>query len=153
VFLAAAADTRLEAAWHLLAHTWMRVGEVLALRWADLDVRDGRINIPNAVVGVPYAALALPPTGTGARHIDACADVMGALSRHHLRQLAERSEWGARYIDADLIVCREDGRPLHPRALHRAFGQRVAAAGLPAIALADLHRSRQSVARRDGVGP
>lgn len=152
-FLATSADTRLEAAWHLLAVAGLRVGEVLGLRWADFDAVTGRINVRNAVVDVPYAALTAPAAGPSARSLTVSADVRGALSRHRSRQDAGQSERGRHYQDAGLVICRENGRPLHPRALQRAFRQRVAAAGLPAIALADLRRSRDWAARRKGVQP
>lgn len=152
-FLAASTDTRVEAAWHLLADAGMRVGEVLALRWADVDTGTGRINVRNAVVGVSYAVLAAPPTGPSVRAITASPEVMGTLRRHRWRQDAERAEWGGYYRDGDLVVCREDGRALHPRVLHRAFRHRVAAAGLPDLGLADLRRSRDCAALQVEVRP
>lgn len=152
-FLAASADTHLEAAWELLAVAGMRVGEVLALRWADIDAGTGRINVRNAVVDVPYAVLAAPSTGPGARAIDVSPGVIGALSRHRRRQDAERSEWGDHHHHADLVICRENGRPLHPRALHRAFRQRADSMGLPGTPVADLRRSHGCVASQEGVRP
>jgi len=150
-FLEASADTRLEAAWHLLADAGMRVGEVLAVRWADVDAENGRINVGDAVVGVPYSVLVAPLAAPGARVIAASPDLLDALRRHRRRQDAERSEWDCHFRDADLIVCREDGRPLHPRALHQAFRRRIAATGMPVIALADLCRSDGRRAPREAV--
>lgn len=149
-FLAVATNARLEAAWHLLATRGLRVREVLALQWTDVDSDAGRISVPNAVVGVPYTDLAVPCSSTASRALDA-RPVLDLLDRHHRRQEAERSEWGAFYRNADLVICCENGRPLHPRDLHRAFGQQVVTAGLRAIGLADLRRSGRCVARRERV--
>ena len=134
-FLSAFASTRLEVAWHLLVDAGMRIGEVPALRWADVDAESGRIDVRNAVVGVPYTALAVPPAWLGARVISASPGVQDALRRHRRRQDAERSEWGEHYRDADLVVCREDGGPLHPRALNRVLRHE-------GLGLADLRRQR-----------
>ncbi len=139
-FLSTGAHSRLEIAWHLLAVAGLRVGEVLALRWADVDASTGLIHVRHAVVGVPYAALALPASASGERVVDA-HPVFDALERHHRRQEAARSEWGAEYDDGGLVVCRADGRPIHPRDLHHAFTCSVREAGLPAIRLHDLRRS------------
>lgn len=140
-FLLAASGSQLEVAWHLVAVAGLRVGEVLALRWADVDATAGLINVRHAVFGVPYAALAVPRAVTGERVVDG-VPVLDVLSRHHRRQEARRSEWGADYHDESLVVCRADGRPLHPRDLHRAFELAVADAGLPAIGLSDLRDGR-----------
>jgi integrase len=143
-FLAATAHSQLEAAWHLLAVIGLGVGEVLALRWADVDPTTGLIHVRHAVVGVPYAALAAPDWANGERVVDA-RPVLDVLDRHYRRQAAARTEWDVEYRDDGLVVCREDGRPLHPRDLHRAFGCADADTGLPGLRLSDLCRRRRRI--------
>jgi integrase len=43
VFLDAVRSHRLHPAFHLAAHTGMRRGEVLGLRWCDVDLKAGRL--------------------------------------------------------------------------------------------------------------
>lgn len=45
VFLEAVRSHRLHPAFHLAAHTGMRRGEVLGLRWCDLDLDGGRLSV------------------------------------------------------------------------------------------------------------
>lgn len=91
-FPLAVSGFRLEVAWHLLAVAGLRVGEALALRWADVDATAGLIYVRHAVFGVPYAALAVPRSIAGSRVVEA-GPVLDVLSRHHRRQEAGRSEW------------------------------------------------------------
>lgn len=55
--------------------------------------------------------------------------------------MPSRSAWGAEYRDEGLVVCREDGHPLHPRDLHRK------------IRLHDLRHTHATLALRAGVHP
>src|SRR5690606_31030089 len=53
-FLDAVRSHRLHPAFHLAAHTGMRRGEVLGLRWCDLDLDAGRLSVRQAVVAIAY---------------------------------------------------------------------------------------------------
>jgi len=53
-FLDAVRSHRLQPAFHLAAHTGMRRGEVLGLRWGDLDLDAGRLSVSQALVSVAY---------------------------------------------------------------------------------------------------
>lgn len=151
-FLDATVDSQLEAAWHLIAFAGLRVGEVLALRWADIDAAAGLLRVRHAVVGVPYSALAVPGSIAGERVVDALPAI-DVLVDHHERQEAIRSEWGSEHRDDSLVVCREGGRPLHSRELHRAFARLICDAGLPEIQLPDLRRSGRRAASRTEARP
>lgn len=99
---------------------------------------------------VPYSALALPASTPRERVIDAL-HVLDVLDRHHRRQEVARSEWGSDYHDEGLVVCRVDGRPLHPRDLHRAFSQTIVDGGLPSLRLSDLRRSQRAARTNEQV--
>jgi integrase len=47
--LSAAQGDRLEALYVLAVHTGMRQGELLALKWPDVDLRDGRVSIRRTI--------------------------------------------------------------------------------------------------------
>ena len=47
--LKAARSDRLEALYMLAVHTGMRKGELLALEWADVNLRDGRVNVRRTI--------------------------------------------------------------------------------------------------------
>lgn len=69
-FLQAVRGDRLEAAWRVAAMTGMRRGEVLGLRWSDIDTDASRIAVRNAIVSVAYEVLESTPKSQQARVID-----------------------------------------------------------------------------------
>jgi integrase len=75
-------------------------------------------------------------------------------SRHGASTRAtERLAWGPAWTDAGLVFTREDGRPLHPREVTRAFTRHVLAAELPIIRLHDLRHTHATLALAAGVHP
>jgi integrase len=114
-FLASVRDDRLYPAWLLLATLGMRRGELLGLRWADVDLQEGRIAIRHTLVMVDgKPAMAEPKTAKGRRSLALAPEVLETLWVHRAHQAAERLSWGPGYTDSGLVVTTEDGRPMHP---------------------------------------
>ncbi len=159
-FLGGIEDDRLAGAWWLLATTGMRRGEVLGLRWADIDLDAGRLTIIRTLIttdvqrtGEPGMAWGTPKTGKGRRQIALDPTTVSALRAHRSRQLQERLAAGGAYQDGDLVCCLEDGRPLHPKTFSYYFGRHVRRLGLPKIRLHDLRHTHATLALRAGVHP
>jgi integrase len=93
-FLAQVRGTRLEAVWRLSAMTGMRRGEVLGLRWRDIDFDKSRLSVRQALVAVGYEVVHSTPKSHSARVIDLDDETVEQLRAHRLRQEAERAEWG-----------------------------------------------------------
>lgn len=150
-FLRAVEGTRLEAAWRLAAMTGMRRGEVLGLRWSDVDLNRSRLAVRNAIVSVAYAVLESSPKSHQARVIDIDPTTTAMLRRHRGRQRQAREEFGDDYDDHGLVVCAEDGRPIHPQSFSQAFGRVLEQAGLRRIRLHDLRHTHATIAVKAGV--
>ncbi len=150
-FLDQVAGHRLEAAWRLAAMTGMRRGEVIGLRWRDIDFETARIHVRQALVSVAYELVVSTPKTHQARVIDLDEATVGELRRHRCRQLVQKAEWGADYQDSDLVFCKENGTPLHPQTFTQAFERVVARSGLPRIRLHDLRHTHATIALRAGV--
>jgi integrase len=153
-FLASVREDRLYAAWLLLATLGLRRGELLGLRWADVDLTSGRIAIRHTLVMVDgKPAMAEPKSAKGRRSLTLAPQVLEAVRVHRAHQAAERLSWGADYTDSGLVVTTEDGRPLHPESLSGLFVRRARRAGLPQIRLHDLRHSVASILLAQGVHP
>jgi integrase len=134
-FLAAAEADRMGALFEVRAFTWMRRGEVLALRWDDVDLSTRRIVVRRQLVQGHTAeclwcgqehkvAWREPKTVAGLRVVEMDRQTAERLQGHRLTQDAERAEWGSAYNDHGLVFAREDGLPTTPPSsltgLHRS---------------------------------
>jgi integrase len=153
-FLASVRNDRLAAAFVLLATTGARRGEVLGLRWSDVDLDAGRTAIRQTVIAVHHRVqMGEPKTARGRRTIDLDAVTVMALREHRKRQVGERLLMGAGWTDQGLVFCRVDGGPLHPERFTRTFRDRVRQLGLPPIRLHDLRHGWATLALATGVHP
>jgi integrase len=160
MFLSGTAEDRLSGAWWLLATTGMRRGEVLGLRWAEVDLDAGRLRITRTLIttevqrkGEPGMAWGTPKTAKGRRQVALDPATVAALRTHRARQLEERLALGEGYADEDLVVCLVDGRPLHPKTLSYYFVRAARRLGLPTIRLHDLRHTHATLALKAGVHP
>ncbi len=150
-FLDHARDTRFGPAWRLAAMTGMRRGEVLGLRWSDIDLDGARLAVRQAVVSVAYVILHSTPKSHQARVIDLDPGTLEQLRAHHAVQQLERAQWGSDYHDNDLVVAKENGEPIHPDSFSQAFERLVKNAGLRRIRLHDLRHTHATLAIKAGV--
>jgi integrase len=152
-FLDEVSTDRLGAVFEVLASTGMRRGEVLGMRWDDLDLERGRIVVRQQLVSVGgHLRFGPPKTASGdARIVDLDSRTIGVLLAVRLSQDAERTSWGAAYNDHGLVFAREDGSPLDPGQLTKRFGQLAKEAGLPPARLHDLRHASASLMIQAGV--
>jgi integrase len=153
-FLAHVESDRLYALWLLAASTGMRRGEVLGLQWPDVDLGRARIAVRRSLVTVGHeVVVSEPKTAKGRRSVALDPATVAGLKAWRKHQAAERLAWGPVWTDSGLVFTREDGRPLHPREVTRAFSRYVLAAGLPVIRLHDLRHTHATLALAAGVHP
>jgi len=150
-FLAAIANERLSAIWRLAGMTGMRRGEILGLRWADIDLDAARLSVRRAVVAVGYTVIESTPKSHNARVIDLDPETVTQLRAHRKRQDEERAEWGAGYQDNDLVAAKENGDPIHPHTFSQSFERLLARHGLRKIRLHDIRHTHATIALRAGV--
>lgn len=117
-----AAGTRLYVPLLTAAATGLRRGELLALRWRDLNLDTGELSICQSLDEAKAGlAFKVPKTAKGRRTVAIPAHLAAALRRHRAEQAAERLALGAAYQDNDLIFCSPDGRPMRPSTFTLRF--------------------------------
>jgi integrase len=99
----------------------LRRGEIAALRWRHVDFGTGKLSVVESaeqtVAGVRYK----PPKSGRGRAIALSATVSAELGAHRRRQAEELLRLGIRQSDATFVYTREDGEPMQPRSLTRAW--------------------------------
>jgi integrase len=131
--LDAASDHRLEALYIVAVSAGLRKGELLALRWEDVDLEVAtptlhvRRTLSEARSGRIFEA---PKSGKG-RQIRLTRKAAGALKSHRIRQNEERLAAGSCWQDHGLVFPSSVGTPIGARNLDRHFKSLLQRARLP----------------------
>jgi integrase len=153
-FLDAIRTERLEAAYLLALSLGLRRGEVLGLRWSDVDLEGKTVTISQALARVGGKLEFIEPKSRQSRRTVPIHDgLVAALRNHRRRQFEERLAAGSRWHDGGLVFTTGIGTPLEPRALNEDFERVVMAAGLRRIRLHDLRHSCATFLLAQGVHP
>ena len=130
--LEAAKGERLYALWLVLISMGLRKGEALALRWSDLDMGTGTVNVQRTLSRVKGQGLSFGATKTehSRRSCFMPAPVQTALQSHWVAQEAERLRAGSVWEDHGLVFATSTGRPIEPSNLNRQFDTLLRHAGL-----------------------
>ena len=130
----------------------MRRGELLGLRWSDVDLDANSITVRQNLVLVDHErAYSEPKSAAGRRTISIDAETVAALRSHRARQAAGRLAWGAAWTDTGLLFGLEDGNPLHPESVTKRFDQLRRAGSLPVTTFHGLRHSHATALLRAGV--
>ncbi|MEW6155753.1 MAG: site-specific integrase [Actinomycetota bacterium] len=154
--MTAARGTIWEAPIVLAATTGMRRSEVLGLRWADVDLRRGRVRVTRTLQRSPDRTLQFfdPKTTRARREIVLPNFVPPILLEHGKAQAERKLLAGAEWQDFDLVCERGDGRPMDPDSFGHAFKRLAAEAGIsPKTRLHDIRHGVATVLLEQQVHP
>lgn len=151
-FLEAIADNRMYPAIYLAANTGLRRGEVLGLRWDDVDLDGMRLSVRNTVLNVAYVIeISEVKTNTSRRTVDLEPRTVAVLKAWRKVQLEERVALGLRPKEDSLVFADPDGSPIHPDLCSQTFDRLVAASDAPRIRLHDLRHTHATILLKEGV--
>ena len=150
--LQAVRGDRLEALVVLALTTGMRKGELLALRWRDVDLESGSLLVSGTLVRIEGDYRIEPPkSASGRRRIPLPPLAVEVLRAHRQRQLEQRLQAGPAWRDLDLVFCRPDGYYLNERSVLRWYHELLERAGLPRHRFHDLRHTAATAGLTSGA--
>jgi len=153
--LAATTGTRHHSLWVFLVTTGVRLGEALAVRWADIDLVEGRATIRRAVqrqrgMGMVFVE---PKSSRGRRTVSFPRETLEVLTAHRRDLDRERSQAGEQWQEYDLVFPSPVGRPRDMTYLSFTFHRGLERAGLPRLRIHDLRHTAATHLLNRGVHP
>ena len=147
-----AVDDRHLALYLTALGTGLRQGELLGLRWEDVDLDAGRLRVRHTLANVKGTLTLLEPKTDRSRRTVMLADaVVTALRAHRTRQRMERLVSGSRWVDSGHVFTTLHGTPYHAATITRAFQAALTRAGLPRCRFHDLRHAAATFLLAEGM--
>ena len=151
-FLAVAHQSGYGPIWMLALGTGMRRGELLGLRWQDVDLAHSVVHV-RQTVGLLHGRTEIKPpkSASSPRAIPIQPEIVAALREHRARQDERRGLVGGVWEDHDLVFAAANGKPINPDNLRRDYDRLVKQAGVPRIRIHDQRHTHVTLALASGA--
>ena len=142
------------------AYTGMRRGELLGLRWCDLDIDKAQID--KAQLSVVQTLQQLrdgqyilrePKSKRSRRQIALAPNLVVKLWNHRFNQEHAMKLLGKPLASTDLVFSHPDGRPLRPNSVSRALNLIAESLGLKGVRFHGLRHTHATILLQQGVHP
>jgi integrase len=163
-FLEAVSGNRLEAVFTVAVAVGMRQGEILGLKWGDVNLEAGTLTVNAALQRIDKKLTQVEPKPANShRPIHLPATCLSALTRHKAKQDEERQWAGAGWKETGYVFTTRRGTPIDARDLLRTYfritrpkvkaGEEPITLPFPAIRFHDLRHSTATILLAQGVSP
>ena len=154
-FLKAAKETDYYVYFATLLWTGLRRGELLALRWRNLDLVKATLTVVETAykLGNGDYMIKEPKTAQSRRTISLPLSLVELVKVYRIDQELLRIQLGVSLNVDDFVFIRPDGSPMNPSAVSLAFGRIIKKAWLKAIRIHDLRHTHATLMFKAGVNP
>jgi len=154
VLLSAAKSTRLYIPVLFAVATGLRRGEVLGLRWSDVDLENGVLSVRRSLTATKSGLVfKQSKTAQSSRQVSLLPLILDVLGDHRTEQQRNRLALGPAYTDHGLVSARSNGKPVNPRQLSKDFLGLVRRIKIPRIRFHDLRHTHATQLLRQEVHP
>lgn len=131
----------------------MRRGEILGLKWGDIDSENKTIHVQRSLAYIPNKGYVLTSTKTrNSNRIIPISDlVVNELIKYRKQQEIYKEQLGKQYQDEDFVICTETGSKHDPRNVLRAFKRLITTSGVTKIRFHDFRHTHASILISSGV--
>ncbi len=130
--------------------TGIRQGEVLALRWKDIDLDKQIIYIRQTLTQAARIKNGAK-NDSSIRSIHISDSLITELKTHRKRILEEKLQHGQAYDDFDLVICTRTGKPIIPRNFRKEFYNLSEKINMPKIRFHDLRHTHATILIQQNV--
>jgi integrase len=150
--LSAATGDSLEALYVLAVHTGLRQGELLGLKWGDVNLERGTLSVQRSLD--TDGTFNPPKRNKSRRTVKLTAQAVEALKCHKVVQNEERLRLGSLWVDHDLIFPNRVGKPMDADNLyHRGFKPLLQKAKLTGFTFHSLRHTCATLLLTKNVNP
>jgi integrase len=147
-------ESRYHIAFELALASGMRQGEILGLRWQDVDFENNCVRITQTLSNDGKEIQPYTKTRAGTRNIDLPAETMNKLKKHKKRVEIEKLEAeSGSYRDLNLVVCSKNGTPTNKSNIRRVFDKTIMKAGLKKMKFHGMRHTHATLLLLQGVNP
>lgn len=138
----------------IAVYTGMRRGEILGLKWENVNFNKGYISVEQALYstsnGLEFSS---PKTDKSIRKIAIPKTLINELKKHKIKQAKNKLKLGSVYQENNVVCCNENGSLINPKSFSRKFHTLLKVNKLPIIRFHDLRHSHASLLVKLGVQP
>ena len=137
----------------LAIYTGLRRGEILGLKWSDIDLVNKTIRVQRSLAYIPKKGYILTSTKTrkSNRIVPISDMVVNELVKYRKQQEIWKEQLGEQYQEEDLVICTETGSKQDPRNVLRALKRLITTSNVTHIRFHDLRHTHASILISKGV--
>ena len=152
-FLGLMEGDRTYAIWAFLMGSGLRIGELVALRWRNVDLDGGVVRVVEFSTVLRHEVVSSPGKSKDAvRSIDLDVGLVRVLKTQRVQQAKERLA-ASDYAESDLVFTKPSGGAYHPQYLSRLLSRTTEELGLPRLSAHGLRHTCATLMLANGVPP
>jgi integrase len=154
-FLISIKGHKLEALFNLALTSGMRLRELLAVKWDDLDWVQQSLQVSRQLSKTPNTGDMFQPlkTKSSRRSLALGDETIRILRDHYEQQWSLRLHAGDQWVDHGLIFTNSEGGPICASYLRQVFKKQLVSAGIPPVRFHDIRHTNASLLINHGIPP